>query len=134
MALRNAFADLALDEHLTHSSSVEFASAARTTTQTGADRTNTHSRGLHLVINVTAAGVAGITPKVQGKSASGAYYDILVGAAITGTGTTVLKVYPGIVAVPNAAASDVLPRVYRVVVTANDANAVTYSADRELVV
>ncbi len=111
-----------------------YASAARTATVTGGDQTNFHHRGLHLIINVTAlAATPSVTPKIQGKDANGIYYDILVGTAITdvtvGTppSTTVLKVYPGITAVANGAASDVLPHVWRVVLTHGDSDSITYS-------
>lgn len=103
------------------------ASAARTTTQTVADRTNNGYLGVHVTVDVTSAGTGSITPKLQGKDANGIYYDVLVGAAITSTGTTVLKVYPGASPVANGVANDYLPAVWRVVVTANNANTMTYS-------
>lgn len=109
------------------------ASAARTTTQTIADTPNLGHGGLHLIVDVTSAGTGSITPKIQGKDANGVYYDLLVGSAITTNGTNVLKLYPGITAVPNGAAADVLPPVWRVVVTANNANSVTYSVGANLV-
>lgn len=114
-------------------------SAARTATVTGADQVNLGHRGVHVVINVTAlSATPAVTPKIQGKTASGVYYDILVGTAITdvtvGTppSTTVLKVYPGITPVANGAASDFLPNVWRVVLTAADSDSLTYSVDAVL--
>lgn len=116
-----------------HDSRTLYASAARTTTQTGTDQTNQGHRGLHLVIDVTAVtDTPSITPKIQGKDSNGIYYDILVGSAITATGTTVLKVYPGITAVANGAASDVLPAVWRVLLTVADADSATYSVSAVL--
>ena len=72
-------------------------SAARTVETASEDQTNHGARGGHFIIKVTAltAG-ASITPHIQGKNpVTGDYYDVLVGAAIVATGTTVLKVYPG---------------------------------------
>lgn len=95
---------------------VLFPSAARTATTDTADQTDENAEGVHVIIDVTA--VTGttptLTPRIQGKDpASGGYYDILVGVAITATGMTVLKVGPGLAATANAAASDVLPDVWR---------------------
>lgn len=79
------------------------------------DQTNPSWRGVHVIINVTTATAGSYTPHIQGKDpVSGVYYDILVGTAITATGTTVLKVYPGIAASANASASDILPQTWRV--------------------
>lgn len=105
------------------------ASAARTATFTSDDFQNIDSaKGGHLIVDVTAGTGFNLTPKIQGKdSVSGKYYDLLIGVAITATGTTVLKIYPGIAVSPNVAASDILPRTWRVVVTAADATSATYS-------
>jgi hypothetical protein len=104
------------------------ASAARTATATGADQADPNAEGLHLIINVTAVtATPSVVPTIQGKSPVGTYYDVLVGAAITATGTTVLKIGPGIAAVANAAAADILPDTWRVVLTHADADSITYS-------
>jgi len=104
-------------------------SLARTATVTGDDINNLLSCGLHLIIDVTAVtSTPSIVPKIQGKDPiSGKYYDLLIGAAITGTGTTVLKFFPAATAVTNLAANDFLPRVFRVVMTHGNANSATYS-------
>ncbi len=107
---------------------VVFASASQTAGQTQADQTNLGGRGLDVVLNVTSAGTGSITLEIDGKDpASGTYFALLVGAAVTTVGTTVYRVYPGLTAVANATASDVLPRTWRIKVTANNANAMTYS-------
>ena len=105
------------------------ASAARTATTTSGDISADVYRGIHLIVDVTAVpGVDTITPKIQGFDAtSGKYYDILVGAAISATGTTVLKVFPSIAPSANASAQDLLPRVWRVVVTHSAGTSFTYS-------
>lgn len=112
-------------------SQVILASAARTTTQTGSDITSNGYNACHLVVDVTSAGTGSITPKIQGKDANGIYYDILVGAAITSNGTNVIKLGPGMTPVANAVATDYLPKTFRVVITANNANSVTYSVGLE---
>jgi hypothetical protein len=75
---------------------------------------NNHKGG-HFVINVTTATSGTYTPHIQGKDPiSGTYYDVLVGPAISTTGTTILKIYPGINAIANGASSDILPSVWRI--------------------
>ena len=111
------------------------ASASRTTTQNGADTTNYHHRGLHVVLDMTTVGTGSVTLTIQGKdSVSGAYYTILAGAAVITNSTNVYKVYPGLTAAANAAANDVLPRSFRIIVTANNANAAVYSVGYSLIV
>lgn len=105
------------------------ASAARTASVNSADLINHNGRGLHLVIDVTAiTGAPSITVTIQGKDAlSGKYYTILAGAAITAVGTTILRVYPGLLAAANLVANDVLPRSFRVSVVNANADSITYS-------
>lgn len=110
-------------------------SAARTATLQSSDQTNYNGRGLHLVIDVTAASATpSVVFTIQGKDAvSGKYYTVLASSAITGTGTTVLKVYPGITAAANASASDLLPRVWRVDATHADTDSITYSVGASVI-
>ena len=112
-----------------------FASAARTATPTPYDGTNYNARGLHLTIDCTAAAATpSVVFTIQGKDAlSGKFYTILASAAITGTGTTVLRVYPGLTAAANTVASDVLPRSWRVIATHADADSITYSVGASLI-
>jgi len=110
------------------------ASAARTTTNNSGDLTNADGRGLHVVLDVTSAGTGSITITIQGKDAvSGAYYTLLTGAAVTTVVTNVYKVYPGLTASANAVANDILPRTYRILVTHNNANSITYSVGASVV-
>lgn len=107
---------------------VAVASAAYTTTQTQADQTNYNHRGVVVVLNVTNAGTGSVTLEIDGKDpVSGAYYALLTSAAVTTNSTNVYRVYPGLTAVANATVSDVLPRTWRVKVTAGNANPITYS-------
>ena len=115
-------------------SAVVLPSASRAATQTvSADIANTQWRGGHFVINVTTISGVTLTPTIQGKdNVSGNYYDILVGNAINATGTTVLKVYPGIVPVSGASAADILPRTIRLKMSASGVTPTTFSAGATL--
>lgn len=105
------------------------ASAARTTTTASSDLTNYNGRGLHLVIEVTAASATpSVVCTIQGKDAQGsAYYTILASAAITGISSNVYRVFPGATAAANAAANDIIPRTWRVNCVHADGDSITYS-------
>lgn len=105
------------------------ASAARTATTTSDTFTNLHSRRAHIIIDVTVApGVDTVTPKIEGYDAvSGKYYTLLTGAAISSTGTTVLKIGPGLAASANVSAADFLPLKWRVTMTHSAGTSFTYS-------
>jgi hypothetical protein len=85
--------------------------------------------GLFVVIDVTAiVATPSIVFKLQGLDrVSAKWFDILTSAAITGVGTTVLRVHPELTAVANTVAKDMLPETLRVVATAADADSCTYS-------
>ena len=108
----------------------------RTVTTNSSDRTNFNHKGGHFRVNVTAVPGGGqtLTPIVQGLATSGIYYDILVGTAITTTGLTVLKVYPGINGLAGGAAPDIIPRFWRLRFVHSGAGSWTYSADSTLIV
>lgn len=109
-----------------------FASAARTATAASSVFVNQSGhRGLHLVIDATAASdTPSVVFTIQGYSALGDdYYTILASAAITGTGTTVLRVFPGATAAANTVANDVLPELWRVNAVHADADSITYSVN-----
>jgi|688.fasta_scaffold12513_19 hypothetical protein len=104
------------------------ASAARTSTLNSGDLINVDGRGIHVVLDVTTAGTGSITVTIQGKcEVSGKYYTLLAGAAVITAVTNVYKVFPGATASANAVANDMLPRTYRILVTHNNANSITYS-------
>ncbi|KKM96117.1 hypothetical protein LCGC14_1181370 [marine sediment metagenome] len=111
------------------------ASLARTANVNTPDQTNFGHKGLHLIIDVTAINLTpSVVPTIQGKDPlSGKYYDLLVGVAIIATGTTILKIYPGIVAAANVAASDILPLIWRLQLVHADADSITYSVAAALV-
>jgi hypothetical protein len=105
------------------------ASAVRAATLNTEDLCNDYFRGVELVIDMTAVpGVDTVTFTIQAKDpTSGKYFTVLASAAIVATGTTVLRVYPGLTAAANAVVSDVLPRSWRVQATHSAGSNFTYS-------
>lgn len=104
------------------------------TTASGA-KTNHNHRGAHFIIDVSDIETdATLTPTIQGRdSISSNYYDILTGLEITTVGTHVLKVYPGIGQIPNGAASDILPRTFRINMVYGGTDDITYSVSYALI-
>ncbi len=89
--------------------------------------------GGHFVIDVTSGSTLSLTPTIDGfDDVSGKWYNILTGAALTATGTTVLRVYPGVTPASNLAVSDVLPPTWRLVMTHGNANAADYTVTARL--
>lgn len=85
-----------------------------TTVNSGAIN-NTSWKGGHVIVNISAFTGGTYTPHVQAQDpVSLVWYDILVGTALGATGTTILKVYPGIGVIANGSASDILPLTWRV--------------------
>lgn len=108
---------------------------AATTSQTGADQTNYNGRGLQVVLDMTTVGTGSVTITIQGKdAASGKYYTLLVGAAVVTNSTNVYTVYPGAPTTANVSAAFPLPRTWRVITTANNANAATYTVGASVIV
>ncbi len=102
-------------------------SAARTA---GADFTFTcATTGGLFVIDVTAAtATPSVVFTIQGvEPISGNKWTILQSAAITGTGTTVLRVYPTLTAAANTIAQDILPQGININCNHADADSITYS-------
>lgn len=107
-----------------------YASTARTATPDTAEfELPAGSKAGVFVIDVTAATstpstvftVLGVD-RVSGKT-----YTILASAAIVGTGTTVLRVGPGLTAAANLVANDILPPVIRISAVHGNANSQTYT-------
>lgn len=112
-----------------------YASAARTATPAVPRFYTPGAKGLHLVIDVTSIT---LTPSVvftiRGyDEVSTKNWTILASAAVTATGTTVLKVYPGLTAAANLTANDVLPPVWEVLATHGDTDSITYSVAAQLI-
>lgn len=90
--------------------------AAGAGTTDSPDQDNPGGRGVVVVADITASsGTIAVTVAIQGKdAASGKYYTLLTSASLTGTGTTVLTVYPGLTAAANVTVTNVLPATWRV--------------------
>jgi hypothetical protein len=115
--MRNAFKE----------SKVVLASAARTATNEATMVTG--CIGGVFVIDVTAvAATPSVVFTVSGVDpASNKAYTILASAAITGTGTTVLRIHPSLTAAANTIAKDMLPQALKITATHADADSITYS-------
>lgn len=110
-----------------------------TATQASSTVTNVNARGAHIVVTIASVSGAEITVRIQGldpfpPDTPSNWYDILVSNPITSTGTTILKVYPGINTVPNGASSDILPWQWRVLIEHADANDIEYAISANMVV
>lgn len=112
------------------------ASAARTATTSSADITNLTAKGVRIFINVTVHAVsAAIVPTIEVKDpVSGTYTAVATGAAITGTGHTVITVYPGATVAANVTLSTVVGKTWRVTMTPGNSNAATYSVGYNMIV
>lgn len=106
------------------------ASAARTATVSSSAQTNYNGKGVRVFINATAsAATPSVVPTIEVYDpVSGTWTAILTGAAITGAGHTVLTVYPGATAAANVTVSNHIGKVWRLTMTAADADSLTYSA------
>jgi len=111
------------------------ASAAQTATTVNTPvQLNGARKCVHVVVNVTSFTSGTYTPTVQGYDAvANVYYTLLTGAAIAGTGTTVLKVCPSITPAANVAVSDMLPPAWRVTLAGASTPSMTFSVDALLV-
>lgn len=83
------------------------------------------------VTALTATGTLGVSV-VGVDPFSGKTWTIIASASITATGTTVLKVHPGITTATNAAVADALPPIVQVIVTAGNAVSITYGVSAHL--
>lgn len=103
------------------------ASAARTATS-NTQITQSGNGGI-FIINVTAVtATPSVVFTVQGiDPVSKTAYTILASAAVTGTGTTTLRVFPGATAAANTVANDFLPENVNLLATHSDADSITYS-------
>jgi len=115
---------------------VVYASAARTAEPDTQEFEAAGYRGLHLIIDVTAVtDTPSIVATILGVDrASGKTYTILASAAITATGTTVLRVGQSLTAATNLVANDILPPIFRIRVTHADADSITYTVGAMLCV
>lgn len=108
---------------------------AGTTTPTDMAVQNSNGRkGMLLTIDITAGTSLSITVTIVGiDPVSGKTYTILASAALTGVGTTILKVYPGLTAAGNLVANDIIPAAWKVTVAHGNSNAATYKIGAQLI-
>ena len=110
-------------------------SAARTTSQL-VSLENFNHRGVAVIIDITLipGAAPSLTVNINGQAPqSGKKYALLSSIALTVVGVTVLTVYPGLIAVANQDANNILPRFWEVEVLAGNANSVTYQVEANLV-
>lgn len=104
------------------------ASAARTASVDSDTFSNDGYKGVVIIIDTTAASSPSNVVTIQGYSPLGNdYYTIVTAAAVTGTGQTILRVYPGLTAAAGLTVNDVLPPQWRVSIAAGNSNSATYS-------
>lgn len=113
------------------------ASALRSASANSAEFTNDGHRGVRLFLDITAEdGTVTLDVKLQVKDhVSGKWID-LPGAAFaqkSGTGHSVLTVYPGIAETANESVSDVLGKSFRAVATLGGTTSMTFSLAAELI-
>lgn len=113
-----------------------YASAARTASPDTQELEVAGYRSIHLVVDATAAtGSPSVVVTILGVDrVSGKTYTLLASAAITGTGTTILKVGPGLPVSANASANDALPPVIRIAPVHTGGDSITYSVGASLCV
>lgn len=111
-----------------------YPSQARTATPTPSVMPTLGRLRMHVVIDVTAVvGTPSVTPAIDGyDTLSGKWYNLLTGLPIVATGTTVLKIGPGLTPIPNACAADMLPATLRLTMEHADSDSITYSAAAHL--
>ena len=108
-----------------------YASVARTATPTAVSVEDDYVFGIQVPIVVSAASATpSVVPTIDGYDPlSDTWYNLLTGAALTGTGTTILRVHPDLTAVTNLTAQDFLPKKYRLVMTHADTDSITYTVN-----
>jgi hypothetical protein len=115
---------------------VELASAARTTTETGAQRNTSadHADFIEVLLDMTAfVTTASLTLSIdQWDTAKAGYVQMLASTALTANGQKRLTVGPTSPTAANATLTAIVPLLYRVVVTHGNANSHTYSVSINL--
>jgi len=106
-----------------------FASVARVATPDPVDVDMIGAHGMVVIIDVSAAvDTPSVVFNVDGfDSLSDKTWTLLDSAAITGTGTTVLKVGPGLTVAGNAVADDLIPPAVRIAPVHGDSDSITYT-------
>lgn len=121
--------DLAASDYLPYDIAV-YRSAARTATPaTGGFGIPKEANAVMVIIKTTAAGSSPSTvPTIEFYNPVSDSYEVaLTGAAITGTGTIILRIHPGATAATNLTLDSFVPRVIQVTMTHGNATSHTYS-------
>lgn len=119
---------------MTNATSTILPSDTYSATTTSEDQVNYDHKSLHLTFDLTSVpDTDTVTPKVQGfDSTSGKYYDILVGTSHATTSTVTLKIGPGFAETSNVSTNNMLPLIWRVVVTHSASSNFVYSVGANL--
>lgn len=105
-------------------------SAVRSGSVNSPDFVNYNGRGLLIIFQINAVpGVSTIACNIQRKHPDGGYSNVLTGVGQSSVTTVQMRVYPGITAATNLAASDVLSREFRVEIIQTGAGDFTYSVE-----
>lgn len=100
--------------------------AGATSTQSGITFTTYNAKRLMLLVNITA-GAGSVTVAVNAVSVSSYTTNLLTSTALTGVGTTALRIFDGATPSANLVANDTVPRT--VSVTATVSGSITYGID-----
>ena len=106
-----------------------YASSARTATPATVDLNVEAAHGLVLVIDVTAVtSTPSVVFNIDGLDVlTGNTWTLLDSAAITGTGTTILRIAPELSASGNLIAKDTVPVSIRIAPVHGNGNSITYT-------
>ena len=96
--------------------SVIAVSSPASTASTSPVQNNPYGRGIKLQVNCSIYTSGSFTVTLQGVI-NGVAYTILTSAALSAAAVTILTVYPGLTAVANVTATDVLPANWQVTIT-----------------
>ncbi len=90
--------------------------------------------GAHFIISTTVPGAApSVVFNIEAFDTNlNVWYTLLASAAVTATGTSVLKIYPGLTPIANAVASDFLPSTWRIRVVHGNTDPITYSVSAQM--
>lgn len=111
-----------------------YASAARTATPTAVTVSAGRYRYLDVTLDMTAlAATPSLVVTIDALDpASGKYYNLLTGAAVTTVSTVTYRVGPGLTVAANLVANYVVPDTIRITVTHGDADSATYTVGANL--
>ena len=107
---------------------IVFPLAARTATPTAVTISTPCPHGIFVIHCTAVTSSPSVVFTISGVDAVGeAIWTILASAAITGTGTTVLRVHPSLTASANTIAKDFLPQAIKIAPVHGNADSITYS-------